>query len=201
MGQFPDRVPVQPENKSNLLVGSKETSPCYTDPQLFPGPWVYFPMPTVLSQFPTNLPLQKMGHGLEKSATFSLRLKDIPVTSQGQTDDDVKQPFIFGQEQGVWEVEVLGTERALQGTFDCKCSVNKPKQSYPRFRNLVFTHTRTHARIIHPYLHAFIRILYIYPHDVKYTYTFVCLCMYVFGNCASKETFSEPSVLDLQPHC
>lgn len=32
------------------------------------------------------------------------------------------------------------------------------------------------------------------------TYTFICLCMYVFGNCASKETFSEPSVLDLQPH-
>ena len=85
-GQFPDRVPIQPENKSSLLLGNKETSLCHTDPQLFPDPWVYLPKPTVLRHFPASLLLEKVGHGLEKSAAFCLRLKTAFYLHPGEGD-------------------------------------------------------------------------------------------------------------------
>ena len=57
--------------------------------------------------------------------------------------------------------------------------------------------THTHTHIYHStYLHIFIHILHTYPHNMKYTY--ICLCVYVYENRASKETFSDLSVLDLQ---
>lgn len=84
-GQFPDRVPIQPENKSSLLLGNKETYPCHTDPQLFPDSWVYLPKPTVLRRFPAALPGED-GTWIGEICSFLSETQEGPFTSQDQAE-------------------------------------------------------------------------------------------------------------------